>query len=236
MKTMKFTIYLVLVILCLFNKAAFAIPAFQVYIQGADAGTIGQDEDTWFTGNSSFDLVVAGAYGPGTINLAEVTLVVSVLKNETGTISLTSGGSGAGNLDSYDSYGNKDFLPEGFNSNNHYPFKEDVSNFMLYSMGDFENIPDAVSHYSTQGPIKRNVADGEEKWFRVDISGYTYVHFDVYGQIAKHNGKASWRMAPGSADAAYVVPEPVSLLLLGLGGFMIRRRNRSYSSKGNAAH
>lgn len=259
MNILKFRMCLLLVVSCLLSKAAFAVPAFQVYIEDAYADTIGQDEDTWFTHNRCFDLIVAGAYGPDTIDLAEVTLVVSVPKDETGSIFISSGGSGAAllaektlslsgslynpdsdadldlltNQPGNDGYGNKGFLPEGFNANNHHPFKESVSNFVLYSMGDFENITNAVSHFGTGEPIEPDVADGQEKGFMVNISGFTYAHFDVYGyeQAAKSNGKiqTSWRMNPGSADATYLVPEPVSFLLLGVGGFVIRRKNSRYS-------
>lgn len=270
MKTLKFPVCIVLVIFVSFSNGVYAVPAFQVYIRDAVAGTIGQDEDTWFTFGSSFHLVVAGAYGPDTLDLAEVTLAVSVPKGETGTILLTGTGgdsavllaertlaldnsiyrniynpnsdadldlllSEAGNTNGCDSYSGKCFLPEWFNADNHYPFQEVASNFVLYSIGDFDNISDAVSHYGTQEPIEYNVADGQEKEFSVSVSGFTSAHFDVYGCELTED-RASWRMAPGSADATYLVPEPMSLLLLGLGGFAIRRRrNFGYSSEGGPA-
>ncbi|MBN2270309.1 MAG: choice-of-anchor N protein [Sedimentisphaerales bacterium] len=262
MKILKLRIYLMLIIVSGLSSTIFAVPAFQVYIRGAVAGTIGPDEDTWFTFSNPFDLVVAGAYGPDTLDLTEATLVVSVPKGESGIILLTGiGGDSAvflteatlalddstynpnsdadldlltnevGNTNGYDSYADKSFLPDGFNANNHYPFQESVSNFVLYSIGDFDNIPDAVSHYSTEEPIEYNVADGQEKEYSVCVSGFTSAHFEVYGceLTEKQQGiEAFWRMAPGSADATYLVPEPMSLLLLALGGFAIRQRKASF--------
>jgi hypothetical protein len=240
------------------SSTIYAVPGFQVYIRDAVAGAIGQDEDTWFTFCSSFDLVVAGAYGPDTLDLTEATLVVSVPQGQTGIILLTGTGgesavllaeatlalddsaynpssdadldlltNQAGNVNGHDGYNDMSFLPQGFNANNHYPFQESDSNFLLYSIGDFPCIPNAVSHYSTEEPIEYNVADGWEKQFSVCVSGFTSAHFDVYGceLIEKQQGiETSWRMAPGSADATYLVPEPMSLLLLALGGSAVRRR------------
>ncbi|HHT9153123.1 MAG TPA: choice-of-anchor N protein, partial [Candidatus Hypogeohydataceae bacterium YC40] len=66
-----------------------AIPMFQTYIEGATAGTIGQDEDTWFHSGTPFTLDVVGAFGPKTTSLTGVTLAISIPEGQTGTISLT---------------------------------------------------------------------------------------------------------------------------------------------------
>ena len=63
MKLLKSSVLSIFVISFLFNQSVFAVPVFQVYIEDAVADTVGLDEDTWFTTSSSFDLVVAGAYG-----------------------------------------------------------------------------------------------------------------------------------------------------------------------------
>lgn len=247
--------------LFLLAQGASAVPVFQAYIDGATPDSLDQDENTWFTTSSSFDLIISGAYGPGTDSLIDVTLLISVPQGETGAIYIT-GGDGAilltektpasdgyfnpnvdavldllenetGNPAGYDGYPGKDFLPEGTNFNNHYPFKENVSDFLLYGLGDFEKISSAVSNYSTEEPIAYNIADGEEKIYSVLIEGFSSAHFDVYGYEDMGACKvfqSTWSINPGSHDATYRVPEPATVCLLGLGSTVLlsgsRRRCR----------
>jgi len=263
-RTRKSLSWLLLAILFVSAQSATAVPIFQVYIDGATAETVGFDEDTWFTTSNSFDLIVSGAYGPHTMSLTEVTLLISVPEGETGAISII-GGDGAalltektaaadgffnpdsdavldllqneaGNSHGYDGYSDKSFLPQGAVFNNHYPFKEEMSDFLLYTIGAFDRIPNAVSNYSTEQPIAYNIADGEEKIYSVLITGFTTAHFDVYGyeRTCKNTGiDGAWAINPASHDATYRVPEPGSILLLGLGATTLlkpRRKSQARSS------
>lgn len=256
MKVLKLPGWLLLAIPFLFSQTALAVPTFQVYIEGATAGNWGPDEDTWLTTSSSFNLIVAGAYSAKTISLTEVTLLLSVPQGETdGTITI-SGGDGVtlltekkavadgfynpnSNADidlltneaGYDAYTTKDFLPDGVNFNNHYPFQEGVSYFLIYGIGDFAKVSNAVSNYSTEEPIEYKIADGEEKIFDVSVSGFTWVHFDAYGHEATDNGqvfKSTWDINPGSHDSTYMIPAPSAILLASIGvslvGWLRRRR------------
>jgi len=184
MKSTKSLVGLVAAMSLLFAQSTPAVPVFQVYIDGATTDAMEPDENTWVITDSAFDLIVSGAYGPWTKSLTEITLLISIPEGETGTISIT-GSNGAtlltertaapdgyfnpdvdavldlienelGNADEYDGYWHKDFFPEGTQFNNHYPFKEDVSNFLLYDLGDFEKASNAVSNYSTEEPIAYN--------------------------------------------------------------------------------
>lgn len=81
------------------TRNAFALPTLQVYIDGAIAGNIGGDEQTWFSSANPFNLFVVGAYQPQKPNtiinsLTGVTLLVSVPEGETGTIFLSTVTSG----------------------------------------------------------------------------------------------------------------------------------------------
>jgi hypothetical protein len=257
MKMLKISSGLLLVISLLFSQPVLAVPTLQTYIVGGTAGTLGFDEDTWFTGTSPFSLIVAGAYGPKTVSLKEVTLLLSVPQGQTGTITIAGGDVGAtllttrkeidstglynpetnANIDlltnaaGIDGYTSKNFLPAGVTFNNHYPFKEGVSYFLIYGIGDFDKILHAVSNYTTEGPIEYNIADGEEKTFTVSVGGFTWAHFDAYGYETNQLGKkfvSTWEINPGSHDSTYIIPAPGAILLGGIGvalvGWLRRRR------------
>jgi len=215
---------------------AFGVPTLQVYIQGATAGTVGADEDTWFTGSSSFNMVLVGAYGPKTTNIQYATLVASVPQGQTGSLTvngatlLTSTGSnGPGNpasnaninvltnVSGIDGYSTKSFTPDNFN--NHYPFQSGTSDFVLYDVGSFANNGPVHDYDADSGAIS-TAGTGQEKTFDVTVSGFDSVHFDMYAyetDMLKTNGKKtqtslvntwSWDINPGSHDATFMHGPP----------------------------
>jgi hypothetical protein len=242
----------------LLSQACLAVPSLQVYVGGATAGTWGPDQDTWLATSSSFDLIVAGAYQSNTLSLTEGTLLLSVPQGQRGSIFI-SGGDGAtlltvkrlvpdgfynpnsnadidlltneaGNANGYDGYMTKNFLPAGVTFNNHYPFQEGVSDFLIYAIGAFDKLSHAVSNYSTEEPIEYGIADGEEKTFAVSVSGFSWVHFDAYGYEELQTGKKfknTWEVNPGSHDSTYIIPAPGAIFLGGIGVALVgwlRRR------------
>lgn len=190
--------------------------------------------------------------GLTTQSLTGVTLLVSAPQGETGTISLssangnetpillTTAGSSitginpkrtadtniltdiSGN-DGYATIQNSTFLP--FNINNHYPLQDDLSDFLIYDLSSFTNTEFNLNNYNADnGSISSTTATGEQKEYSLSYTGFSRLHFDVYGLETYVNGggtiKTTWDNNPGSHDATATnspVPEPTTLSLLGLG-------------------
>lgn len=240
MKLLSLTSWLALSIAIAVSQVALAVPTFQTYIEGAAAGTIGQDEDTWFIDHSPFNLIVVGAYGPKTKNLTNVTLLLSVPQDQTGTISI-SGGDGVTlltsktsapggynpnadadsglltNVAGLDGYSDKSFLPVSFNE--HYPFKASVSNFLIYDIGNFDNLG-PVHNYNADAGTTTEEGSGEEKLFGVSVTGFSWVHFDAYGYVQNCTSKSGWKINPASHDCTYV-PAPGAILLSSIGVLLV---------------
>jgi hypothetical protein len=187
--------------------------------------------------------------------------LVSVPQGQTGTISISGGDVGAtlltakpslpnvngffnpnANADTdvltdvpdNDAYSDKSFLPgDQTLNNNHYPFKEGVSYFLIYGIGDFDDAGPIHNYNADDGSIETIPNGlGEEKLFTVSVSGFDWVHFDAYGYETFVDGnppkfKDTWDINPGSHDLTWV-PAPGAILLSSIGvclvGWLRRRR------------
>ncbi len=257
MKSLKL-IVLLFIASFVMNQPASAVPTFQVWSPDYEyAGDWGPDEQTWFVTNSSFELVVAGAYTNGTTSLTNVTLLLSVPHGEVGTINFLSGDTATPLTVKTDLLGNPsdtpplnptaeatlptngpatgfdtlDFLPVApdniANYNNHFPLHDDVSDFLVYDIGPFGSVErirdynaDPCETYDPCAPPSNTL--GELRTFTVEVEGFSWVHFDVYGLA-----DTDWRISPGSHDVTFI-PAPGAVLLgsvgIGIVGWLRRRR------------
>jgi hypothetical protein len=224
---------IVLTLLLLMSHLALAQPTFQVYSPDAIyAGDYYADQDSWFVISNPFELWAIGAYHTNTDSLTDVRLIASVPDGETGSITIT-GLSGTTDPLFIGSYADKSFLPTsyGANFNNHYPLQNDVSDFLLYDIDPYLDLGEAIWDYNADGgTITPTGTTGQVKEYSVAVSGYSWVHFDMFGLETSgidHKWKASWDISPGSHDVTWI-PAPGSILLGSIGialvGWLRRRR------------
>jgi hypothetical protein len=201
--------------------SVFAVPALQLYIDGAtyDAGT-----QTWVTSASSFDLYVIGLAGQNDV-LVSMALDggpdgCSVDVNGSNYNTFTYGFPPLANDPSIHD-GGEDLSPHGI-------FPAWYTEFSAGSYGDVGKIGDVPE--GTWDPTDGYLPGaggqrGEFRKFTINVNGDCGVHFDAYTLNEDGTVKS---FAPFSHDAERTpgVPEPATMLLFGLGlaGASITRR------------
>lgn len=210
-----------LVMLCILGLAAsaHAVPTLQVGVWTA-AGYApyddsGSDEDTAFASGNPFEILVAGAYGPNTVDLrgkhcegANCGLDWSAFHfpdvfDGKGAILLVSVPDDA--PDGLSSYNDLEisidngasltaFYFNAYNSyfpNGHYPVKSSVSDFLFFDIGKFKD-NETVQDFSDSSDNAR----GEQKTIKITIPSYlsgslTWMHFDVMALETDKRGQTN---------------------------------------------
>ena len=238
----KIMVYIIFALILGLATGAQAVPRLQI---GAPAGPgdsgiyadyIGSlsdptEADTAVTGGDT--IYAAGAYGPGIRNIGGqfgggrdwsyfgfdtdfdghgAVLMATVANNSLGSGTITVGGAGA--------FYQTDVYKDGFKvpspPGNHAPIPR--KDYLFFDIGDFAKNPLTVPNFATE----TGSAKGEIKDLEITVTGYEWIHFDVFALVTRGNNTNGWttRLAgnPGSKDLTWKrVPEPSTLLLLGSG-------------------
>jgi len=221
------------------NKAV-AIPALQLYIEGA---TYDSSTETWVITEPVFKLWVIGNVGQfGTIY--DVKLAAAVKTSEicpTSSITLTP--TKATPPPTYS--GDREFdpsIPSSPTQTSNFPSSDGAIpklgsgrplpshgiygpgvSFYEWSLGNFNKKDSPIGDFGENGIPSCFPAKGQINAYIVEVRGFSWVHFDAYNHIIVCKKHA--KFAPFSHDTEYT-PEPGTLALFLVGGAILAMRRR----------
>lgn len=208
---------LMVAFLLVFTSSVCAVPRIQTYIRDATYMTVmGMEEDSWVISEASFELKVVGFWHPALITYPEMFappampydymdcyIMISVPEDEVGSVWI--------NGLEITSFNNQ--IPVGINAEpslyNHSPVG--YADFAFNEIGTVDNTQINAFNYGFDS--MGEVGFGNEISMDVRVEGFTWTHFDAVGIDAMGNTYVN----PYSHESTYIVPEPGTLSLLGLG-------------------
>jgi hypothetical protein len=210
-------------------SAVHAVPTLQVgvpdgmggYLDYADNLNNPTEEDT-AVGEDGDSLAVAGAFGPNTLALGGAfdggsdwsdfgfdpifngsgALLFAVVPDGTlgdGTLTIN----GAGPVYTAANFESGFVMPNP--PGNHAPVQN--GDYLFFDIGDFENFADAVPNFEDDGEAN---ADGQVKTLTVSVTGYEWIHFDVFAIETRQTGpNRQYSLAgnPGSHDVTFKIED-----------------------------
>ena len=201
---------------------AHAVPILQLFIEGA---TYDVATETWITTASAFTLWVIGDVdppGPQFAAILNVHLTAAFPTAESGTITLTPTTTGlltdpsTPSAPSQTIFGGNDGVRPTMNDGSLLPAHGVYvagTSFDQWDIGDLSladsPVGDFINAFPSTFPDR-----GQINAYSVSVTGYSLVHFDAFNHVASSTHS---KFAPFSHDAEAAVPEPTSLIILGLG-------------------
>ena len=240
-----YLLMLAIVIGCvlIFAGTTWAIPALQMYIEGASYDSV---SDTWVLDpveDDSFKLWTIGNVGAvGTIYNVRLAVAYEDPGEELVSITLTPGTTGgyAGFTDTSTPIaptyiqtvddGSSPILSNGSSLGPHGIFGEGTE-WQEFLLGNFDSTDSPIGDFGGSVPaIGTNPPMGQINVYEVAVTGTSVVHFDLY-DFYESNNLAKAVFAPYSHDSEANVPEPATaFLLLGLMifGFLPLMKKRDF--------
>ena len=238
-----------------FAPAARAVPALQVYIEGA---TYDDAEESWkITSPSNAPLRlwaignVGGNGGKGPITDVRAAFAYSsgagnVTINITPTTTGNFGGftdgsvADAPTLISTHTDGSQPEISEKKKVSKHGIYGSGT-HFQEWALGDFTLIDSPIADFMDAFPEAPVEASGQINAYDINVTGLTegeWVHVDLYGSILNSRGKVKQVFAPYSHDAEFTlltsdpignteVNAPGAMLIFSAGLFFVGRRRRN---------